>query len=88
MTQTPPPRSVFIMAYAECDELDVVGPFAVLTGPNATAQQLRNALAGIVNWPGILGRYDFRAIPNRGLGEKAVVIARWDPARSLWTAAK
>jgi transcriptional regulator GlxA family with amidase domain len=30
----PPPRSVFIMAYADCDELDVVGPFAVMQTAN------------------------------------------------------
>ncbi|HZO93040.1 MAG TPA: DJ-1/PfpI family protein [Candidatus Baltobacteraceae bacterium] len=29
-----PPRSVFILAYAQCDELDVVGPFAVLQTAN------------------------------------------------------
>lgn len=29
-----PPASVYFMAYAECDELDVVGPFAVLQTAN------------------------------------------------------
>jgi branched-chain amino acid transport system substrate-binding protein len=53
-------------------------------GPNATAQQLRDSLAGVQNWPGVLGRYDYRAIPNRGLGIKAMLIARWDPSRSTW----
>jgi branched-chain amino acid transport system substrate-binding protein len=53
-------------------------------GPNATAQQIRDTLAGVQNWPGVLGRYDYRAIPNRGLGLKAMIVARWDPARSTW----
>jgi branched-chain amino acid transport system substrate-binding protein len=53
-------------------------------GPNATAAQIRDALAGVQNWPGVLGRYDFRAIPNRGLGLGAMIVARWDPARSTW----
>jgi hypothetical protein len=34
MTPATPPCSIFIMAYAECDELDVVGPFAVLQTAN------------------------------------------------------
>lgn len=33
-TTAMPPASVFILAYAECDELDVVGPFAVLQTAN------------------------------------------------------
>jgi hypothetical protein len=56
-------------------------------GPNATAQQLRETLAGIKNWPGIFGRYDFPATPNRGLGVNWIVVSKWDPARSTWVAA-
>jgi|GEM_PF-1984863 len=33
-TTATPPASVFILAYTECDELDVVGPFAVLQTAN------------------------------------------------------
>jgi branched-chain amino acid transport system substrate-binding protein len=56
-------------------------------GPNATAQQLRNSLANVQNWPGIFGRYDYRAVPNRGIGLKALVVSRWDPNRSTWIVA-
>jgi branched-chain amino acid transport system substrate-binding protein len=56
--------------------------------PAATAAQIRTSLAAVTNWPGMLGRYDFRAIPNRGLGPKALVMERWDPARSVWVLAK
>ena len=55
-------------------------------GPNATAQQLRTALAGIRNWPGIFGRYDFPAVPNRGLGANWVIVSRWEPSHSAWLA--
>jgi branched-chain amino acid transport system substrate-binding protein len=55
-------------------------------GPNATALQLRDALAGVKNWPGVFGRYDFGAIPNRGIGVKAVVVLKWDPTHSTWVA--
>ncbi len=57
-------------------------------GPNATAMQLRDALGSVVNWPGMLGRFDFRAIPNRGLGLKALVVLKWDPQHSGWLEAK
>jgi branched-chain amino acid transport system substrate-binding protein len=53
-------------------------------GPNATASQLRDALAGVKNWPGVFGRYDFITIPNRGIGVKAVVVLKWDAAHSTW----
>jgi branched-chain amino acid transport system substrate-binding protein len=56
-------------------------------GPAGSAAQIRESLDGVQNWPGMLGRYDFRAIPNRGLGVTAMVIARWDPARSIWITA-
>jgi branched-chain amino acid transport system substrate-binding protein len=57
-------------------------------GPTATAAQIRDALGSVTNWPGMLGRYDFRAIPNRGLGVKALIVEKWDPARSVWIVAK
>jgi hypothetical protein len=56
-------------------------------GPAATAAQLRDAVNGIVNWPGMLGRFDYRAFPNRGLGVKSLVILKWDATHSAWTAA-
>ena len=57
------------------------------TGPAAGAGQLRDAVEGIVNWPGMLGRFDFRTFPNRGLGVKSLVILKWDPLHSSWTTA-
>jgi hypothetical protein len=38
----------------------------------------------VVNYPGVLGRYDFRAIPNRGIGLNALNVVKWDAARSIW----
>jgi branched-chain amino acid transport system substrate-binding protein len=55
-------------------------------GPGANAQQLRTALAGIRNWPGVFGRYDFVATPNRGLGVNWIIVSKWEPARSTWVA--
>jgi branched-chain amino acid transport system substrate-binding protein len=53
-------------------------------GPNATASELRSALDGVKNWPGVFGRYDFVAIPNRGIGVKALVVLKWDSSSSTW----
>ncbi len=55
-------------------------------GANATPQQLKAAVAGIRNWPGIFGRYDWPASPNRGLGVNWIIVSQWDPARSTWFA--
>ena len=57
-------------------------------GPGATSAQIRSSLDGVQNWPGMLGRYDFRAVPNRGLGLKSMIVVKWDPAHSVWTTAK
>ena len=55
-------------------------------GSSANAQQLRTAMAGIKNWPGVFGRYDFVSNPNRGLGVNWIIISKWDPLRSTWAA--
>jgi branched-chain amino acid transport system substrate-binding protein len=56
-------------------------------GPNATAAQLRTQLADVRGWPGIAGRHDFRAVPQRGVDASAVVMVRWDPAAKTWVGA-
>ena len=53
-------------------------------GLNATAAQIKDYLAGLRGWVGINGRYDFRAIPQRGVGAGAVIMVRWDPAKESW----
>jgi branched-chain amino acid transport system substrate-binding protein len=63
----------------------IVAAFAKL-GFDATPEQLRAQLAGTRNYPGIFGRYDFVAAPQRGLTRDTVVIVRWDAARDGWTA--
>lgn len=56
-------------------------------GLNATPAQLRNYIAGLRNWPGVTGRFDFQAVPQRGVGPTSVIIARWDAQRGTWTGA-
>jgi branched-chain amino acid transport system substrate-binding protein len=55
-------------------------------GPDATAIQVRNYIDGIKDWAGTNGRYNFQAVPQRGLGLNAVFVAHWDPAKTTWTA--
>jgi branched-chain amino acid transport system substrate-binding protein len=47
-------------------------------GPNATAQQLRDYFTALHGWIGINGVYDFRDGRQRGVGERALAIVRWD----------
>lgn len=55
-------------------------------GPAAPAEQIRAAIAGTRGWAGIFGRYDFKAIPQRGIGRDAMYLARWDIAKQTWVA--
>ncbi|MGA2394871.1 MAG: ABC transporter substrate-binding protein [Candidatus Lustribacter sp.] len=53
-------------------------------GPDATATQLRDYIAGIRNWVGANGPYDFRTYPQRGLGVNTATVLRWDAAKGTW----
>jgi branched-chain amino acid transport system substrate-binding protein len=57
-------------------------------GPNATAAQVREYLAGLRGYTGVTGTFDFQAIPQRGLDWKSsVLMTRWDPLRDTFVAA-
>jgi branched-chain amino acid transport system substrate-binding protein len=55
-------------------------------GPAAPASQIRAFIANTRGWAGISGRYDFKAIPQRGIGRDVMYIARWDIAKQTWVA--
>ena len=55
-------------------------------GVNATAPQIREYLANLRGWTGILGTYDFRAIPQRGVGVNNTVVMRWDTPKDSFLA--
>jgi branched-chain amino acid transport system substrate-binding protein len=55
-------------------------------GANATAAQMRDYLAKLTGFVGVNGRYDFPKYPQRGLGEEATIMVRWDPAKETWVA--
>jgi branched-chain amino acid transport system substrate-binding protein len=54
-------------------------------GPKATAQQVKDDLAGLTGVAGINGIYDFKAVPQRGLTVKNALVSRWEPAADTWT---
>lgn len=56
-------------------------------GPNATAAQVRSYIANLSGWTGVTGTYDFKAIPQRGVNWKSVVMTRWDPTHGVWVSA-
>ncbi len=53
-------------------------------GPEATAQQVRDFIAGLQGYAGINGIYDFPKIPQRGLDVQGAVITLWSPAHQTW----
>lgn len=59
----------------------VVSAFRKL-GTNANAEQIRQYLANLRGFAGATGRYDFKAVPQRGLGQDAVIMVRWDKAKN------
>ena len=54
-------------------------------GTNATATQFRDYLASLRGWTGVMGTYDFRQTPQRGISQDAIIIDRWDTATSQFT---
>ena len=56
-------------------------------GTTATAAQLRDYIGGLQNWTGIDGAYDFRRIPQRGIGDAGTIIYVWSPTKSEFTVA-
>ncbi|HUN48101.1 MAG TPA: ABC transporter substrate-binding protein [Stellaceae bacterium] len=53
-------------------------------GPGATAEQLRDYIAGLTDFPGVDGIYDFKRYPERGLGPDSSAIMRFDVEGKRW----
>ncbi len=53
-------------------------------GPNATAQQIRDYILHLHGWVGVDGVYDFSSGNQRGIGENAAAVARWDANAGTW----
>jgi branched-chain amino acid transport system substrate-binding protein len=53
-------------------------------GPDATAEQIRNYIANLSDFAGVDGLYDFKANPERGLGQDSSIVVRYDPNAKAW----
>ncbi len=53
-------------------------------GFGLTAAQAKDYLATLRGYPGAMGRYDFQAVPQRGLNETSVIITKWDAQKDWW----
>jgi ABC-type branched-subunit amino acid transport system substrate-binding protein len=56
-------------------------------GTSATPEQVRAYIANLTNYDGVLGRYDFKTSPQRGLDVRDVEIVRWDAGKQGWAGA-
>jgi branched-chain amino acid transport system substrate-binding protein len=54
-------------------------------GPDATADQIRGYIAGLTDFPGIDGLYDFVRVPQRGVDVSSAIVTRYDPNIPAWT---
>jgi hypothetical protein len=52
------------------------------SGPNPTAAKVRDYIMNLHGWAGILAMYDFGDREQRGIGENAIIMDRWDPAKN------
>ncbi|HXQ53487.1 MAG TPA: ABC transporter substrate-binding protein [Stellaceae bacterium] len=53
-------------------------------GPGASAEQVRHYIAGLTDFAGIDGIYDFKANPERGLGSDSAIVVRYDAKSKSW----
>lgn len=53
-------------------------------GPSATGAQVRSYIAGLTNFPGVDGIYNFKKHPQRGLGPKSSTVTTYDAKTKEW----
>jgi branched-chain amino acid transport system substrate-binding protein len=53
-------------------------------GTSATAAQLREYIAGLTDFPGVDGIYDFKKYPQRGVGADASTVTAYDAKTESW----
>jgi branched-chain amino acid transport system substrate-binding protein len=53
-------------------------------GTGATAEQIRDYLLQLHGWVGVNGVYDFGAGDQRGIGESAAAVVKWEPSKGTW----
>jgi branched-chain amino acid transport system substrate-binding protein len=54
-------------------------------GVDAPPAKLRAYLVNLKGWVGVNGTYDFKAVPQRGIGENNVIMVKWDAQHNAFT---
>lgn len=75
-----------LLAAVAWDPLGLLVAALEKRGLEATPAQLREELAGVRDAAGALGRYNFVAVPQRGVSSDWVIMERWDPEKDAWVA--
>jgi branched-chain amino acid transport system substrate-binding protein len=75
-----------LLAAVAWDPMGLLTSALAKRGFDATPEQLREELAGVRDWAGALGRYNFVATPQRGINQNWVIMERWDPDADGWVA--
>lgn len=63
--------------------LIVIGALRKL-GPDATAEQIRDYIDNLTDFPGINGFYNFKKVPQRGIDLGSAIVVRYNPAEESW----
>src|SRR6185312_4306711 len=53
-------------------------------GPDTSAEKIRDDIAGLKNYAGVNGVYDFEKVPQRGLSVDNAVVTRWNGEAKNW----
>jgi branched-chain amino acid transport system substrate-binding protein len=53
-------------------------------GPSASAEQIRDFIANLENYPSIDGMLNFKQVPQRGLAVDNAVMTLWDKQKQVW----
>jgi len=53
-------------------------------GTNASAEQIRNFIANLQNYPSIDGMLNFKTVPQRGLSVDNAVMTLWSKQKQVW----
>jgi branched-chain amino acid transport system substrate-binding protein len=75
-----------LLAAVAWDPMGILAAALQKRGLDATPVQLREEIAGVRDWAGALGRYNFVAVPQRGVTQNWVIMERWDPEKDAWVA--
>ena len=75
-----------LLAAVAWDPMGILAAALQRRGLDATPVQLRDEIAGVRDWAGTLGRYNFVAVPQRGVTQNWVIMERWDPDKDAWVA--